>query len=255
MSNFDKNKFKKQFVSGGIYIALAAAVVTVTLNGVNKIIGGNDIDKIPDISEIKLPDIVEDKTKFPQLLDVQLTDEADIPNTSVSGTKEGVSAESQDNEDSDKKEDVPKIEESEKEAESAVIVMPVDGYIDREFSLDKLLYSPTMSDYRTHNGIDICADVGTSVRAMAGGTVEQVYFDDMYGYTVVINHGENTLGYYMNLSEAIPKNIVVGTSVDAGTTIGGIGQSAVCESADVSHLHFSVTRDGKFIDPCDILRG
>ena len=49
MKSFDKDKMKKQIVSGGIYIALAAAVVTVTLNGVNNIIGSSEDYEIPEI--------------------------------------------------------------------------------------------------------------------------------------------------------------------------------------------------------------
>ena len=58
----------------------------------------------------------------------------------------------------------------------------------------------------------------------------------------------------MNLSEALPAGLIVGKKVEHGQIIGGIGQSAAIESAEVSHLHLSVTKNGVYIDPRELLR-
>lgn len=310
MSKFDKTKFKKQLVSGGIYIALAAAVVTVTLNGVNSIIGDNDYE-IPNVNT-ELPE-VNYRGSFPELeitnpkspFDVKLpeanTDDgagnktsAENANTDtvVSGTQDGVNAVTKEEENNgtekikdgntasssndtnaenseintDDKKNAENIEVSgepddveyptEPDTDSyGIYAKPADGYIDREFTLDELVYSPTMGDYRTHNGIDIAADIGSAVRAISGGTVEDVYYDSFYGHTVVINHGDGVLAYYMNLSESIPQGVFKGAKISVGQTIGGVGESAIIESADAAHLHLTITRDGKYIDPGEFLRG
>ncbi len=305
MKKLDKNKFKKQLVSGGIYIALAAAVVTVTLNGVNSIIGEQDYE-VPN-TNLELPEVnfegsfpnTDNISSIENPFDVNLNTENIITGTEtvVSGAPEGINAETKDEEkkpestnqeaangigskdSSDNKEstDNDNGEKTEKTTEDnvtasgepddveyptepeydnyGVYAKPADGYIDREFSLDELLYSPTMGDYRTHNGVDITGDIGSAVRAVSAGIVEDVYYDNFYGHTVVINHGDGVLAYYMNLSESIPQGIEKGAHVEMGQTIGGIGESAIIESADVSHLHFSVTCDGKYIDPGEFLRG
>ncbi len=292
MKKIDKNKLKKQLVSGGIYIALAAAVVTVTLNGVNTIIGDTEDYEVPDV-DLKLPEVDNDNNPF--LSDINLNSNPFESNnyissgdngTVVSGKADGVNAELSDDEKSEVKDNQQNTIDGNMDSKNdtqdnvtednvdasgepegieyptepeptvyGVYAKPADGYIDREFSLDELLYSPTMGDYRTHNGVDITGDLGSAVKAVSAGTVEDVYYDDFYGYTVAINHGEGVIAYYMNLSEAIPAAIVKGASVKTGQTIGGIGKSAMIESADVSHLHFSVKRNGEFIDPGEFLRG
>lgn len=62
---------------------------------------------------------------------------------------------------------------------------PVDGTVTRAYAMTALAYDETMADWRTHDGIDIAADYGAVVSAMASGTVTQVYHDDRYGMTVV----------------------------------------------------------------------
>ena len=42
--------------------------------------------------------------------------------------------------------------------ETAVYVWPVEGAVDRPFSLEVFAYDPTMGDWRTHDGLDIAAD-------------------------------------------------------------------------------------------------
>ena len=62
-----------------------------------------------------------------------------------------------------------------------------------------LAYDETMSDWRTHDGIDIEAKYGTVVSAMASGTVTKVYYDDLYGTTVVTEREDGLRCTYANL--------------------------------------------------------
>ena len=114
-----------------------------------------------------------------------------------------------------------------------------------------LAYAETMADWRTHDGIDIAADYGAVVSAMASGTVTQVYHDDRYGTTVVTERADGLRCTYANL-ESIP-TVNVGDSVSAGDTIGSVGDSAGCESAQESHLHLSVSVSGQSASPLDYL--
>lgn len=298
MKSFDKSKLKKQLVSGGIYIALAAAVVTVTLNGVNNIIGGSsDYDMSEEKLEIPEADInlfddgsVLDKDgdsllAAPDDMDVQrepvLFDSTDVSGNEIGVTSEIASPEAdiETTENtvpgitSDHYEDNAQSSTTEENSVTAsgepddieyptepepdsygFYAKPADGYIDKEFSDDDLIYSTTMGDYRTHNGVDITGDLSSPVKAINAGTVVDIYFDDFYGNTIKIDHGNGLVAYYMNLSEALPAGIEVGVKVKNGQTIGGIGNSAAIESAEVSHLHLSVTKDGKYIDPRELLR-
>ena len=127
--------------------------------------------------------------------------------------------------------------------------MPVGGSVTKAFSNDILVYSTTMNDYRVHNGVDLSAGVGTPVKAFTDGTVEAVYEDPMLGYTVVVDHGNETKSYYSNLSSAFPEGIEAGKKVKEGEVIGGIGESILVECAEEPHLHFEVKVNGEYVDP------
>ena len=130
-------------------------------------------------------------------------------------------------------EKVPEDEKTPAAAEASY-VWPVEGEILYPYSMTALLYDKTMSDWRTHDGVDIAAEFGTPVSAMTSGTVTKVYYDDLYGTTVIIENGNGLQCVYSNLEE-IP-TVYVGDAVAAGDTIGSVGASAACESAQESHL-------------------
>ena len=134
-------------------------------------------------------------------------------------------------------------------------VRPVNGYIGKEFSEDELIYAPTMNDFRTHDGVDIVGDIGTPVSALADGTVADVYDDPFMGTTVVLKHSGGLVSSYSNLSAELPQEIYVGASVSVGDTIGGIGETALIESAEVPHVHVSIFLDEHAVDPEEYLPG
>ena len=127
------------------------------------------------------------------------------------------------------------------------MLRPVTGDVSADYSVDALVYSKTMADWRTHSGLDIAAQLGTKVMAAADGLVEDVFKDDMFGTTVVIYHGAGVRTVYSNLAET--PTVTAGDEVTAGATIGSVGDTAIAEIGEVAHLHFEVTVDGKSSDP------
>lgn len=130
-------------------------------------------------------------------------------------------------------------------------VWPVEGEIQRDYSMDALQYDPTMSDWRTHDGLDLSAEIGTKVLAVQNGTVLRVFSDDLYGTTVVIDHGSGLVISYANL-EQVP-TVYEGDSVSAGDVIGSVGDTAKCESLQEGHLHLSAELNGESVSPMDYL--
>ena len=59
-----------------------------------------------------------------------------------------------------------------------VFTWPVKGTIIADISVETLAYSETMGDWRTHEGVDIAASLGTQVLAAANGTVSALYQHD-----------------------------------------------------------------------------
>ena len=121
-------------------------------------------------------------------------------------------------------------------------VWPVRGTVQTPYSVEKLLYDNTMADWRTHDGVDIAAIVGTAVMAPAGGTVTDIYQDDLMGTTVVILHANEVMSTCSNL-EKVP-TVEIGDTVRTGDVIGSVGKTAIAESGMGSHLHLSMTKAG-----------
>lgn len=132
-------------------------------------------------------------------------------------------------------------------------VSPLQGEVVTAFSVDTLVYNPTLEDWRTHDGVDISAELGTSVLAACSGTVAAVTEDALMGATVTIDHDGGYQTTYANL-QATPA-VEAGDSVSAGQIIGAVGATAAAEAAQGPHLHFSVTRDGDVVDPDEFLNG
>lgn len=134
-----------------------------------------------------------------------------------------------------------------------LVVEPLKGEVLMAFSMDQLVYSPTLADWRTHDGVDISAKPGAPVLAATAGTVSSVEDDPLMGTTVVIDHEGGYTTTYANL-QAKP-TVQPGDLVTAGQIIGAVGTTASAEAAQSPHLHFSVARDGEAVDPGEFLNG
>lgn len=126
-------------------------------------------------------------------------------------------------------------------------VWPVQGEIQRPYSVQRLLYDSTMADWRTHDGIDIASEQGTPVLAAAGGVVVDVRSEDLLGTVVEIDHRNGIHSIYANLAEEPP--VTAGAEVTMGQVIGSVGGTALGEVNQVSHLHFAMRQDGITTDP------
>lgn len=131
------------------------------------------------------------------------------------------------------------------------LVDPLEGEVITAFSMEELVYNATLGDWRTHDGVDIAAEAGTSVLAASSGTVISVEEDPLMGTTVVIEHDGGYQTTYSNL-QAEP-SVAEGDTVSAGQIIGAVGNTAAAEAAQGPHLHFSVTCDGEPVDPQSFL--
>ena len=109
---------------------------------------------------------------------------------------------------------------------------PVSGEIIWGFAVDSLLYSRTLNQWMTHAGVDVASPKGTEVHAVFAGTVEAVYEDDALGVTIEVKSKD-------------------GMRLNAGDPIGTIGDTAISECGDKSHLHFELYLDGKAVDPAE----
>ncbi|WP_199302882.1 M23 family metallopeptidase [Oscillatoria sp. FACHB-1406] len=89
---------------------------------------------------------------------------------------------------------------------------------------------------RFHSGIDLLAELGTSVLAADTGTVAFAGQQGNYGNLVIISHAGNLQTRYAHLEQV---TVEVGQQVRAGQTIGTVGTTGQPDIAS-PHLHFEV---------------
>lgn len=126
-------------------------------------------------------------------------------------------------------------------------ILPVEGEISLEFSNGELMKSKTLGVWKTHDGVDIAAEIGTPVKSMTNGTVSEVFSDALWGICVTVDHGDGVIGCYFGLDKNVP--VVVGQTVSAGDVIGSVGNTAEIEIAETPHLHFAIKKNSEWIDP------
>lgn len=130
--------------------------------------------------------------------------------------------------------------------------IPISGEIQKIYSIDKVIYSKTLELWKTHDGIDISAEIGTNVKSIEKGTVEKVYDDSFYGITVVIDHGQGYKSSYSNLDKNT--NVKAKDTVKKGQVIGKVSNTSIGEIKDDPHLHFSLFKDNNNVDPTYIFK-
>ena len=96
---------------------------------------------------------------------------------------------------------------------------------------------------KLHAGIDIANDIGTTVRAARGGLIVFAGWESGYGYTVIIDHGNEYSTLYGHLNGFA---ISPGQYVQTGQFIAYMGNTG---NSTGPHLHFEVRVSGKPVNP------
>jgi len=106
---------------------------------------------------------------------------------------------------------------------------------------------PMGGGQKFHNGIDIAAAHGTSIKAAAAGKVIFAGTKGSLGLVVTIQHTSGYQTLYGHMSKILVKK---GERVKQGQVIGREGSTGISTGP---HLHFSILRYGKYLDPARYL--
>ena len=124
---------------------------------------------------------------------------------------------------------------------------PIDGArLSSSFSPRRL--HPVYNRFLPHNGTDFAAPVGTPIYAAGDGTITFRGREPADGKLIRIEHGNGYVTGYSHLNGFAP-NINLNDRVNQGDVIGYVGMTG---SATGPHLHYSVKKDGEFLDPMTI---
>ena len=98
-----------------------------------------------------------------------------------------------------------------------------------------------------HAGLDISGPVGLAVKTSADGRVSSTGYNAVYGNFIIVTHSTEYQTMYAHLSKILVKN---GAYVNQGAVIGQVGNTG---RSTGSHLHFSVYKYKRAINPLEVL--
>lgn len=99
-----------------------------------------------------------------------------------------------------------------------------------------------------HTGVDMACPTGTPIYASMSGKVITAGINRVYGNYVIIDHGNGYQTLYAHMSKIIATK---GQWVSQGTRIGLVGSTGYSTGP---HLHFTVYKNGKLINPMSVLK-
>lgn len=103
--------------------------------------------------------------------------------------------------------------------------------------------SPTTGASTNHQGVDLDTGTGWPVCATRAGIATTAYSSSAGNY-VVVDHQDGYKSIYMHLSGF---SVSSGTIVSAGQQIGLTGATGI---ATGDHLHFGISYNGVYVNPC-----
>jgi murein DD-endopeptidase MepM/ murein hydrolase activator NlpD len=120
-------------------------------------------------------------------------------------------------------------------------IMPTPGWLTSQFSRSR--NHPLLHISRPHEGIDVAAPMGAPIIAPASGVVMRVAYENGYGNTLEIDHGNGIVTRYAHCSRIDVKG---GQRVTRGQTIAAVGSTGL---ATGPHLHYEIHINGKVVNP------
>ena len=99
-----------------------------------------------------------------------------------------------------------------------------------------------------HTGTDLACPTGTPILASMSGKVITTGINRVYGNYVIIDHGNGYQTLYAHMSKIIASK---GQWVSQGTRIGLVGSTGYSTGP---HLHFTVYKNGKMVNPMLVLK-
>jgi len=121
-----------------------------------------------------------------------------------------------------------------------------DSAVEARFAEQRTFtYDGKVIGHEVHLGYDLASVAGAPVTAENSGRVVRAGWLDLYGNSVIIDHGMGVQSLYGHMSSL---EVHVGQMVTKGEEIGREGETGL---AGGPHVHFSMLVDGHFVTPID----
>ncbi len=133
-------------------------------------------------------------------------------------------------------------------------VTPVEGNVIREFTTDTV-FSKTLNTWRTREGIDFKAEIGSPVVSVLDGVIEKIDNDlTERGQYIVVKHNDGFKTIYTNLDEEV--KVVNGQKVRKGEVIATVGNTSGNYSNEDygSHFNFVMYLNNEEVNPSEYIK-
>lgn len=122
--------------------------------------------------------------------------------------------------------------------------LPLHGRLTSRFGYRK---DPFTGVRTYHTGIDLAAPYGTLIKSTMDGKVATTGYSSVFGNYAIITHDDGYQSLYGHMSSITVKR---GQKVAQGAVVGKVGNTGYSTGC---HLHFSIYKNGKMIDPYSVL--
>lgn len=119
----------------------------------------------------------------------------------------------------------------------------------RAFDGARPAYFEASKLWQLHPAVDIRAQYGQSVLAVADGTVQEIIENTGDSVILVLTHAA---GYESRFRGLVGVTVRVGDTVRAGQAVGSAGYGPLIEKEDGAHVHLEILKDGIYMDPANL---
>ncbi len=120
----------------------------------------------------------------------------------------------------------------------------------QSFSMDGLVYYPTLEEYKVCPAIMVQAQPGDAILAPADGVVSKISANEEIGTYLCLKLGDEYETIIGNLDNV---SVAEGDYVLKGTVLGGLAEPTKYYLTEGPNLYFELLKDGQPIDPLDYL--
>lgn len=126
-----------------------------------------------------------------------------------------------------------------------LFIYPIIGRLTSPFGYRR---DPFTGRKSFHTGIDIAAPTGTPIKSTLDGKISYTGYSAIYGNYVIITHSGGYQSMYGHLHTIKVKR---GQAIQQGNIIGSVGNTG---RSTGPHVHFSIYKNGKLINPLTVLK-
>jgi murein DD-endopeptidase MepM/ murein hydrolase activator NlpD len=126
-----------------------------------------------------------------------------------------------------------------------LFIYPIRGRLTSPFGWRN---DPISGARRYHAALDLAASTGTPVKAAMDGRISTVGLNSVYGKYIIITHSGGYQTMYAHLNAT---SVTQGSYAAQGAKIGEVGSTGYSTGP---HLHFALYKNGRAINPLDLLK-